>query len=70
MKNLFAHTASGANYPAYISVNEGDYGDVMITVRSGAYELGVCGPTADICLTKEQAEELGRALLSKVPWAG
>lgn len=64
MKNIFAYTASGVNYPPYISVNEANSNDVAITVRGVAFEFGVCGPTADIILTKEQAQELGRKLLA------
>jgi len=62
MKNLFAYTAAGVNYPPYISVNEADHGDVTITVRSVAYKMGICGPTAEITLTAEQAKELGLLL--------
>jgi len=62
MKNLYAYTVPGANYPAYLSVNEDPHGNVTITVRSTALEFGVCGPTAEITLTAKQVVALVASL--------
>ena len=50
-KNIYAHTASGADYPEYISVNETDDPDQFAitvrskpTVRQGVY---ICGFARD-----------------------
>jgi len=63
MKNLYAYTVPGANYPAYLSVNGDPHGNVTITVRSTALEHGVCGPTAEITLTPEQVNTLVASLI-------
>lgn len=48
--NLAAYTASGPNYPSYISVNQLEDGSVEFIVRSKAKEDGSCGDTASIVL--------------------
>lgn len=63
MRNIYAMTSSGVNYPEYISVNLCEHSDVEVIVRGHALEFGFCGPTASIVLTREQAKELAQKLL-------
>lgn len=44
----------GLSYPAYVNLSRDDDGFVL-TVRGERAEDGDCGPTARICLTKEEA---------------
>jgi hypothetical protein len=53
--NIFAFTAPGSNFPAYISINAAQVGGFSVTVRSD-------GVTAEISLTREQAAEMAEAL--------
>lgn len=53
MRNLYAHTAPGCNYPPFISIN-GDEKHVEIHVRSEAKPDGACGDQAMISLTREE----------------
>lgn len=63
--NIFAYTAPGCNYPAYISVNVDDTDDrVVVTVRSLAKEDGSCGDTSEVKLEPKQLSELARKLFS------
>ena len=68
--NIFAFTAPGANYPAYISVNQdGDGQTLWITVRGKVKAptiekpFAMPGDWSSLPLSREQAHELGRALL-------
>lgn len=62
-KNVFAHTAPGASYPEYISVNEtADPNLFTITVRSKATGFNE-GATAMVTLTMLQMEELAGAIV-------
>lgn len=56
MKNLFAYTAPGCNYPEFISVNR-EVNQTEVIVRSAAWGDGTCGNTASIKLTPEQVTE-------------
>lgn len=63
-KNVYAHTAPGASYPEYISVNETDDPNLFtVSVRSPAGDDGSCGDTAQITLTMQQMEELAGAII-------
>lgn len=67
IKNIFAFTEPGANFPAYISINDRHGDDVAITIRGKArpYEMGPGfdpGQVAEIVLDEEQLRELWRAL--------
>lgn len=35
-QNLFAYTAATAQYPAYVSINQQENGDVIVTLRADA----------------------------------
>ena len=63
-ENIYAHTASGTDYPEFISVNETDDPEtITVLVRSPRKEDGACGDTAQIALTMGQADELAGAVL-------
>lgn len=63
-RNVYAHTAPGASYPEYISVNETDDPNLFtIVVRSPAKPDGSCGDAAQITLTMAQTEELAGAII-------
>ena len=49
-RNLAYYTAPGSNYPAFISVNEQDDGQVEITVRSTPEADGTEGVQASVLL--------------------
>jgi hypothetical protein len=61
-RNLFAYTATGINYPEYVSVNREDNGTVSITVRNKAKEDGSCGDTASVELEASEVSDLFHAL--------
>jgi len=52
--NIHAYTATGGNYPEYLSVNVNEDNTVEITVRSPKKADGSCGDTATIKLTAEE----------------
>jgi hypothetical protein len=58
-RNITAHTLSGSNYPAFLSVNHEEDGQIEFTVRSSAKEDGTCG---DIAVVKLSREDFRRAL--------
>jgi hypothetical protein len=48
--NLFAHTAPGAAYPGYVSINREESGDVSFTVRAAPTErdgVHICAHARD-----------------------
>lgn len=64
MKNLYAYTEPGSDYPAYISINDMGVGQpIRLTVR----EQGNGGRTqASIDLTPEQLEHLATELIARL----
>ena len=73
---IFAHTASGATYPEFVSVNQKPDGSVTVSVRSPATfdvmqsddpPLAVCGATAEATLPREQIDSLIQGLLTLPP---
>ena len=67
IKNIYAFTEAGSEFPAYISVNDVHGDEVTITIRGKArdYEMGpgkVSGSQASISLDEEQLRELWRNL--------
>lgn len=64
---IFALTAPGVNYPAYVNASLAADGEsVSLTVRSKVGEEGKCGDTAFIELTESEAHQLAWALLGPV----
>lgn len=64
-KNVYALTAPGAGFPEYISVNQQPYnapGTLTFTVRSAGAPEG-SGYSGEITLDRQQARELGLALI-------
>ena len=74
-RNIAAFTAPGANYPAYVSVNDtGTLPDptaegVEITVRSAPKADGSCGDCASITMTRSQFAALMRETWKDAQWA-
>lgn len=63
-RNIYAHTAPGASYPEYISVNQSGHDGYSITVRSKAKADGSEGASGFIVITTEQAREIAAKLLA------
>lgn len=76
-RNIFTYTAPGGSYPEFLSINR-DGAGIRVTVRhepsfdvmqSDNPPLAVCGHTAEITLTREQAVDLMRSLQAALPSA-
>jgi hypothetical protein len=67
-KNLFAYTAPGSNFPAFVSLNQREDRDLVLTVRAGAKLDGlVPGHTVDVSLPSEEVAKLIEGLLALPP---
>lgn len=66
MKNIFAYTAPGSNYPETLSINEQDDGSVTIDVRAPASAHGSCGDVVRMSIPQEQLLNLAEAINAKV----
>lgn len=70
-KNIFAYTAPGCSFPAFVSVNKREDRDVVLTVRAGAKQDGlVPGHTVDVSLPPEEIPRLIEGLLALPPVEG
>ena len=73
-KNIFAHTAPGADYPEFVSINEQDDGRITVCVRGpkkmhagAARAFEGPGETVDMTLPREKIAELIQSLLTLPP---
>ena len=64
-RNIFAWTAPGANYPAFVSINDRD-GKITLDARGPVEADGKCGQTIQIQLSPLNLAELGKALICEV----
>lgn len=62
--NVSAVTLPGCNYPAFLSVNHEEGGQVEFTVRSAAKEDGSCGDIATMKMDMKDFREVARQLFS------
>jgi len=63
-KNIYAHTFMDPCFPAFISINKLDEGDVEVIVRSKAKQDGSCGDTSSIKLVQKDVIDLVNALMA------
>lgn len=61
MKNVYAHTDPGSDYPGFVSVKEAGAG-LSVMVRSPRCEDGSCGSVAALTLAPAEVDRLGDAL--------
>ena len=73
-KNIFAHTAPGASYPEFLSINEQDDGRITVCVRGpkkmhtgAAADYEGPGETVDMTLPRDKVAELIQSLLALPP---
>ncbi len=64
-RNIFAWTAPGANYPAFVSIND-RHGTITLDARGPIQADGKCGETVQIELPTRQLAEIARALVCEV----
>ncbi|MDE2096840.1 MAG: hypothetical protein KGL39_06295 [Patescibacteria group bacterium] len=65
-RNIFAWTAPGANYPAFVSINDRGADGITLDARGPVQPDGKCGETIQITLPVRQLAEIARALVCEV----
>lgn len=65
-RNLASYTATGINYPAFISINYDEADNtVEVIVRSDVKKDGNCGGIASIKLPVAKAQEIAKKLVGE-----
>lgn len=65
-KLAYAYTEPGTNFPPYVNVNRDENGQWAVIVRSPPKSDGVCGDTAQVSLTVDQAIQLADGILNVI----
>jgi hypothetical protein len=65
-RNIFAWTAPGANYPAFVSINQQADGTFTLDARQPVQADGSCGVTISIPLPLRELAEMAKALICEV----